>query len=285
MGTAPRKGFNLSRSVGSGTNSAGLTEYDVASSYGTALGAGDPMKIHTDGTLIKATNGADAIGIFEQVKYTNAQGEIKIDNYLPASTVSSDIKVLISDNPTNTYSVLADGTLAQAKVGDIYAMNLSAADANTGRSTDTVNNIPIITGDVDMSGYTTPVGDGVSTNLDAFTLETTDPDNAAVTVEILTATTMTQLLAAMNAITGISAELDGTTGFLEISTTDGYLINMVDTVGTFITDYFVTASPFTAAGTKVVAANAGLVKVIKITDAANKQLEVVTVNHSLRDDG
>lgn len=276
MGTAPRKGFNLARSVGSAGTNGGLNAYKIASGYAVALGVGDPVKLTTDGTVIKAANSAGNLGVIRGIQYTDSQGDIKITKYWPASTTATNIEVLVGDNPLSTYHVQADGPIPEAVCfpGVMYAMNLSAADSATGRSTDTVNSIPVIVGDVDMSGYTTPVGDGSSTDADAFTIETTDPDNAAVTVTIATATTMTELLAAMTAVTGITATLDGTTGFLTIVTTDGYLINMVDTVGTFITDYFATASPFAAAGTKVVAIASSMVKVVSIPDRDNKVMEV-----------
>jgi len=276
MATAPRKGFNPAKKQGSACYNGGLNSAKIASGYATALGVGDPVKLTTDGTLIKATNAAGNLGVFQGVSYTDSVGDIKITKYWPASTTATNIEALVSDDALNTYTIVADGPIPEAVCfpGVMYAMNLSAADASTGRSTDTADSIPFITGDVDMSGYTTLVGDGVSTDADAFTIMTTDPDTTATTITIATATTLTEFLAALNAVSGIVAALNGSTGFLEIETDDGYLITTASTVGTPIADYFV-ATSHTGAGTKVVAIASSMVKVISVPDRDNKVLEVI----------
>jgi len=276
MGTAPRKGFNPARKVGSNPANGGLTGYKLASGYATALAVGDPVQLTTDGTVIQAANNVGNLGIIAGINYTDSAGNIKIDKYWPASTTATNLEVLVADDPLATYHVLADGPIPEAVVypGLMFAMNLTAPDANTGRSQMTVNTIPFITGDVDMSGYATLVGSGVSSNADAFTIMTTNPATTATTITIATATTLAQFLAALNAVSGIAAVLNATTGFLEITSTDGYLITTASTVGTPIADYFV-ATSHTAAGTKAVAIASAMVKVVSIPDRANKQMEVV----------
>jgi hypothetical protein len=283
MGTAPRKGFNLARKVGGAPVSGGLNAYKIASGYATALGVGDAVKLTTDGTLIKAANSAGNLGVINSIKYKNSAGEIKIDKYWPASTTATEIEVLVSDDPLATYHVLADGPIPETTFfpGQIYAMNLTAADSATGRSQMTVNTIPTITGDVDLSAVTTLVGavSGMADG-DAFTIKTTNPANSAVTINIATATTKAQLLAALNAVAGISASVAASTGFLTIQATDGYYITTTETTGNPITDLFAVAS-HTAAGTKVVAIGSGMVKVVSIPDRDNRVMEVALTSPSI----
>lgn len=276
MATAPRKGFNLAKSIGSAGTNGGLNAYKIASGYATALGVGDPVKLTTDGTVIKATNAAGNLGVIRGIQYTDSQGDIKITKYWPASTTATEIEVLVEDNPLSTFHIQADGAIPEAVCfpGVMYAMNLSAADAATGRSTDTANSIPTVVGDVDIAASTDLPTDvaGITAN-DAFTIQTTNPDNSAVTIVLLAAEGTAELLVKLNAVDGILADTDGS-GFLRIATTDGYLITTVETVGNVITDLFAVAA-HTAAGTKVVAIASSMVKVVNVPDRDNKVMEVI----------
>lgn len=276
MGTAPRLGFNLARKVGSAPHAGGLTEYKIASGYGTALAAGDPVQLTTDGTIIQAANNVGNLGVLHSVRYTTTDGIIHDTCYWPASTTATDITALVMDDPLITYLVKADGPIPEATCfpGAMYAMNLTAPDAATRRSQMTVNTIPTITGDVDLSSVTTIVGTvSGSSNGDAFTIKTTKPGATATTITISTGTTVTQLLAALNAVTGISASLASGTGFLQIQSTDGYYITTAETVGNPITDLFAVTS-HTAAGTKQVAIASSMVKVVSVPDRDNQVMEV-----------
>ncbi len=277
MGTAPRKGFNFARKVGSASVAGGLNAYKIATGYATALAVGDPVRLTNDGTIIRATNAAGNLGVIAGIKYINSNGEVKITNYWPASTAATGIEVLVQDDPLVTYHVTADGPIPEAVVfpGTMFAMNLTAPDAKTGRSQMTVNTIPTIVGDVDLSAVTTLVGTvtGMADG-DAFTIKTTNPANSAVTINIATATTKAQLLAALNAVPGIYAYVASGTGFLTIQSTDGYLITTASTSGAPVADLFADAA-HTAAGTKVVAITSAMVKVVSVPDRDNKVMEVV----------
>jgi hypothetical protein len=277
MGTAPRLGFNLARKVGGAPHAGATNEYAITSTYGTALAIGDPVQLTTDGSIIRGANDVGNLGVFAGVTYTDSSGEIKITGYWPASTVSTDAKALVIDDPLMTFHVKADGPipLATCYPGAMYAMNLTAPDASTRRSQMTVNTIPTIVGDVDLSAVITLVGTVAGmADTDAFTIQTTNPANSATTITIATATTKVQFLAALNAVTGISATVAAGTGFLTIQTTDGYFITTASTVGAPIADLFV-ATSHTAAGTKQVAIAASMVKVVSIPDRDNKVMEVI----------
>lgn len=283
MGTAPRKGFNLARKVGGAPVSGGLNAYSIASGYSTALGVGDAVKLTTNGTIIKAANSAGNLGVLAGVKYKNSAGEIKIEKYWPASTTATEIEALVYDDPLLTYHVVADGPIPAGVFfpGQMYAMNLTAADSATGRSQMTVNTIPTIVGDIDLSAVTTLVGSvtGMADG-DAFTIKTTNPANSAVTINIATATTKAQLLAALNAVPGIYAYVASGTGFLTIQSTDGYLITTASTSGAPVADLFADAA-HTAAGTKVVAITSAMVKVVSIPDRDNRVMEVALTSPSI----
>lgn len=280
MPTGVKKGLNPSRKVGSAPDSRGLTEYSIASGYAVSLAIGDPVKLTTDGTLIRATNGADAIGVFAGVTYTNSSGEIKIDRYWPASTTATDIKALVVDDPFVTFDVKGDGPIPLVQPGDIFALNLTDPTASTKSSNITAKVMAEVTGNVAlptsgaMVGSVSGMADG-----DTFTIKTSNADSAT-TISIATATTTAQMLAALNAVSGILATVTAD-NYINIVATNGYDLVLAAGTGAPLTDMGLTA----ATHSEVVAANAGLVKVVKVKDAANYQMEVVLVNHSLRDDG
>lgn len=283
MPTGTKKGLNLSRKVGGAPDSKGLNSYTIASGYATALGVGDPVKLTTDGSLIKATNGADAIGVFAAVKYINSVGEPKFAHYWPASTVATEIEALVVDDPSATFRVKANGPIPAATVfpGNIYACDVStAASAYTGNSELTATTTPVRTGSLAVTG-TNNAGLTNLANNDAFAIKSSVA-NVNTTITIVTNQTPAQLLALLNAVPGITASLNGS-NFLVVATTDGGNLVLTDGTGTPLAD----SNLLGAAGTvtAVVAAGAGLVKVVSVVDRDALELEVVLVNHSLRDDG
>ena len=140
MPTGVIAGLNPVRSISSGVANGGLTEYDIASAYGTALGIGDPVKLSSTGTLERATNDTDdAIGIFQGVQYTDAEGKRQFKKVWTAGTVAADAKALVSDDPRTIFLAKADAAISGVNVGDIYALNLTNPDTATGRSTATVD--------------------------------------------------------------------------------------------------------------------------------------------------
>lgn len=283
MPTGVKSGLNPSRKVGSGVNNAGLNTYAIASGYATALGKNDPVKLASDGTIERATNdSADAIGVFLGVSYTDANGDVKFSKNWVASTVATNVEALVMDDPTAVFTVKGDGPIPLAKKGDIYALNLVAPDSFTGQSNATAATSTVITGDVDLTGETDIGANvaGVADN-DTFTIRTTNPDNSAVTITIEDGDGVTELLNKLNAVTGISAELDGD-GYLQITATDGYGITTAEGTNTpFAALFSGSAGTFNA----TVAANAGMVKVVNVVDTDSHALEVVLVDHDLRDDG
>lgn len=282
MPTGAKKGLNAYRQVGSGVNNHGISEYTIASGYGTTLGLGDPVKLHTDGSLVIATNdSADAIGVFNGVSYKSSTGDIVYSKTWAASTVATEIVVLVMDSPSATYSVVGDGPIPLVQKGDIFAMTLTTADIPTGQSQAVAAVLATVEGDVDIDGSVDLPTDTDVTANDTFTVKASDAASATTITFVASYDTVT-LLADLIAVDNITASVDGTSGFLTIQATNGYDLVIAEGTGTPFLDLFgVAAGTFS----EVVAASAGMVKVIDVVDTDTYQMEVVLVDHDLRDDG
>lgn len=284
MPTGTLKGLNSYRKVGSAPDNGGVSTYSIASGYATSIGLGDPVKLTTDGTIVIATNDtADAIGVFKGVKYTKANGEYEFAKSWPASTVATDIQALVEDDPARTFQVQGNGPIPLVVNGDIFAMtSLGSPNTYTGRSTAVADVLAVTTGNVALpaSGATALVGSvsGMA-DADTFTIKTSDAASAT-TITILTATTRDQFMDALNAVDGISATLTGSR-YLSLASTNGYDIVLATGVGAPLTDLGLAAGTYS----QVVASSAGMVKVVKVIDTDTYAMEVVLVNHDLRDDG
>ena len=279
MATAPRKGLNKARRLGSAPDNAGLSEYKIASGYGTALGAGDLVKITTDGTIIRGTNAAYNIGVLHSVHYYDAATKRIIDSgYWPASQTSPQpITCLVMDDPSATYHVKCSSPLGDMVVGDFYPMALNTPDAATMRSTMLLNNTATRTGTLAVTGTNNAALAGLANN-DTFSVSTS-VNTTPVVITIVTNQTPAQLLALLNAVPGISASLNGS-NYLVLTATDGGDIILADGTGTPLTD----SNLIGAAGTitPVVAKNASAVKVVSIVDVDNRVVEVALTNDELR---
>lgn len=287
MPTGTKKGLTPSRMVGSGGDNRGLSSYPIASGYASSIGLGDPVKL-SSGTIVLATNDtADAIGVFAGVKYTDSEGTPQFKKSWTASTTGTDIEALVDDNPFRTFTAKADGPVPLVTPGDIFAMSgIGAPDANTGRSTALVKALTEVSGTVDIEDVT-DLGADITTisDTDTFTIRTSQVTaGAAVTITIENGDSAADLLDKLNAVDNITATYNSS-GYLTIVASDGYDLVLTDGTGTPLAD--AAAAGLIAPGTysEVVAASAGLVKVIKVTDPVNYELEVVLVDHDLRDDG
>ena len=85
-----------------------VNSYSIASAFATSIFTGDPIKMTTDGTLILATVGAPIVGIFAGVEYTAANGSVTFSQYWPASTVATNIKAYVYDDPMTVFKVASD---------------------------------------------------------------------------------------------------------------------------------------------------------------------------------
>ncbi len=281
---AAQTGLTPCRKVGSAVDNKALSPYTIASGYATGIGRGAPVRLHTDGTLVVATNGSDAIGVFDSVKFkpTGTTQYIGFSTQWPASQAATEIQALVYDDPDTTFTLKANGPIPIAKAGDIYPVTgLGSPNVYTGRSGALANVLATRTGSLAVVGTNNAALTGLANN-DAFTIRTSNPANTPVTITIVTNQTPAQLLALLNAVPGISASLNGS-NFLVVTATDGYNIILADGAGTPLVDSTLIGAAGTVVGT--VAANAGMVKVVNVVDRDERLMECVLVNHSLRDDG
>lgn len=295
MGTAPLLGFNPARKVGSGVNNASLTSYTIASGYATALGAGDPVKFTTDGTIILGSNSTSNLGVFAGCEYldTNTQ-RLVYSTYWPASqTVTSGqtITAYVYDDPMCTFAVTADGTVAQVIPGNIYKMNLTVPSSSVRASQMTAAVTATAKGTLAVTGTNNAALTNLS-NGDVFTIKSSVA-NVTGTITIVTNQTPAQLLALINAVAGLSASLDAS-NFLTVKATDGGNVITADGSGTPLADSgllttvgttYATAGSTAAGAAAPGTAASGMVKVIKVLDALNNVLEVVITTQSLRGNG
>ena len=113
-------------------------KYTIAGGYGTAIYEGQPVILNTNGTVVVGTAAADLLGIFAGVEYIDATGKPNYSNFWPAGqTVLAGTTPVayVYDDPSNVYEVQADGSVAQAAIGDqADVSNVSAASTLIGRS-------------------------------------------------------------------------------------------------------------------------------------------------------
>lgn len=117
----------------------------IASAYNTAIGYGDIVQVHTDGTITKVTNvgtnadpfPAGTVGIFLGCQYSqsSAPGYFLTSQQWVAGTVTSDAMAFVCDDPNALFQIQADDTLAQATLHGNYAVNQGAVNTATGNST------------------------------------------------------------------------------------------------------------------------------------------------------
>lgn len=114
-------------------------KYTIASAYGTRINKGMPVILNTNGTVVAGTAAADLLGIFAGCEYVDATGKPNFSNFWPAGqTVMSGTTPVayVYDDPSNVYEVQADGSIAQAGVGDqADVSNVSAESGGQSQAT------------------------------------------------------------------------------------------------------------------------------------------------------
>jgi len=96
-------------------------KYQVADGYGTAMYKGQPCILNTNGTVTVGTAAADLLGILAGFEYTDTSGKPWVSTYWPASQAiasGTTATAWVYADAANVYEVQADGSIAQAGVGD-----------------------------------------------------------------------------------------------------------------------------------------------------------------------
>lgn len=105
------------------TPNARIQAYTILSTYGTAINTGDPVKLTGTGLgalpeVNVAVGGDTVVGIFAGCEYTDSNGQPTWSKTWPASTVATNIKVFVYDDPTTEFRIQSDGTFAVADYGN-----------------------------------------------------------------------------------------------------------------------------------------------------------------------
>lgn len=100
--------------------------HTIASAYGTRVGRGDPVKMHSDGTIVRAAAGEVLLGICKGFKYVDSLGNQVFTDVWVAGTVATEIEAYVYDDPFIVFAVQVDGTLSAGDIGacaDIVVAN------------------------------------------------------------------------------------------------------------------------------------------------------------------
>ena len=110
---------------------------DIASGYATAIFNGDFVKLVADGTVEKdtGTTTLTTCGIFLGCQYTDpSTKQLTFNTQWPASTVASDAKAFVLDDPNVLIQMQADGTLALTSRGLNIGVVQTAGSTDIGKS-------------------------------------------------------------------------------------------------------------------------------------------------------
>jgi hypothetical protein len=117
--------------------------YNIAAAYGTNLFKNQPVILNTNGTVVAGTAAADLLGVLAGVEYTDPTGKpVYSPNWIAstATMAGTPIRAWVYDDPEIVYRVQADGTVAQAAVGDqADVTNVSSGSTSVGLSTATLS--------------------------------------------------------------------------------------------------------------------------------------------------
>jgi hypothetical protein len=132
----------------------------VASAYGENIFMNGPVKfVEADGTLGNADPTERAVGVFQGVEYTNAQGRQVVSNYWPSGTTpkaNTPIMAYYTDDPWITYEIQGNGSITQANMGHYADWTALSGNTATGLSTvmlDTATILATING-LQIVGFT-----------------------------------------------------------------------------------------------------------------------------------
>ena len=119
--------------------SIALNEYTVASGYAYNIFRGDPVMLTGTANNIQLAVGTGGtptvagIGVFAGCTWTDSAGEYHFSKYWPASTVSSDAKALVWDDPGIIFEAQSL-TFALNDSGGLVDFTAAAGSTKTGYS-------------------------------------------------------------------------------------------------------------------------------------------------------
>ena len=126
----------------SGSFTAKVRHYQIASAYGTSIFFGDFVKLVTAGTIEKdtGTTACTPIGIFMGCSYTDPNTNQKTFSQMwTAAVAASDAYGYVIDDPNVIFEMQADGSAAQATLGSNCAVVQTAGSTTIGTSKNAVD--------------------------------------------------------------------------------------------------------------------------------------------------
>ena len=130
----------------SGSFTGKVRHLKIASNYGTAIFYGDFVKTVAGGTVEKdaGTTALTTTGVFMGCFFTDpTTKQPTYSQYYPASTVASDIKAYVLDDPHVLMKMQGDATLAQTAIGNNVSIVQTAGSTDIGRSKNAVDSSTI----------------------------------------------------------------------------------------------------------------------------------------------
>lgn len=158
--------------------------YTIASTYGTSIFAGDPVKLTdsgviqlgtSDGSRTGTTDGIALLGIFAGCEYKDSTGRPVVSPYWPASTTATDIIAYVYDDPETLFDVQYDnpsaGTTVQTAVGEECDWTVASPGGatGTGLSNTKLTAIVATSGQFQITGF---AGNVTDTLTDAYIVAT-----------------------------------------------------------------------------------------------------------------
>lgn len=158
--------------------------YTIASTYGTSIFAGDPVKLTdsgviqlgtSDGSRTGTTDGIALLGIFAGCEYKDSTGRPVVSPYWPASTTATDIIAYVYDDPETLFDVQYDnpsaGTTVQTAVGEECDWTVASPGGatGTGLSNTKLTAIVATSGQFQITGFSGNVNDALT---DAYVVAT-----------------------------------------------------------------------------------------------------------------
>ncbi len=105
--------------------------YQMLAAYATPIYKGTPVVL-TANYINVAAAGADWLGVFAGVTYTDATGKPVITNYWPGAVAgATNIQAWVWDDPNTIFEIQSAGSIAIGNVGDQTNFDASIATGNT----------------------------------------------------------------------------------------------------------------------------------------------------------
>jgi hypothetical protein len=132
-----RFGLRPSRQLNGSPFINAQNRYRVLNTNITSIFQGDLVAPTADGTVVRtvANTSATAVGVFNDCFYTDPTTQKPTwKNYLPGSTVASDIVAFVIDAPDTVFEVNANGVFAVADIFKNFSVNNVTGNTQTGIS-------------------------------------------------------------------------------------------------------------------------------------------------------